>query len=1248
MNHKRSVGKKAVASFEIVLLILATFAFVYLISDTLPTVQAAEQKVCCEKTNSGGWCVFTEQSNCDSDYRLSPTSCESTSYCKQGCCFDSDEGICMESTSERVCENLYSGTWADSKECEIPQCELGCCILGTQAALVSSTRCKSLSIDYGLNITYKKNIQSEAECIEEALSQDQGACVFESEFQTTCKFTTRQQCKSETDSDFYKDYLCSNDELNTICAKQFSTGCYDGKVYWRDSCGNKENIYAGNSDAERDKSWNSGKVLKTAPCTPQEAKTNPQNCGNCDYLQGTTCKEYSRGDKKPEFGDYVCRDLDCYNTYNGENYKHGESWCVYDNQFDSVGSRQWRHICIEGEEILEPCADYRQEICITGSITTDEGVFREAACRANRWQQCFGLSQDDCSNTIKGDCSWIPALEDTPGVCVPTFSPGLQFWAPEASNVCGGVSTTCTVILECGIGDDPEDGDCDCIQNCECLEDSWGNRMNQICSKVGDCGGKINIVGKANHAYTWLVDDEKRTAGIKSDDDYGDIEEGDELASEISDYFTYSLLGTVGLSALYIGTATGGGWSMIGSSIGLWGPKGAAATAFPTAAPILATAAWALAIGQIVGFAAGLFGAEEGLSQALSTSVSAGILTGGILGGITTSVSGTVSAGTVLASGTVSGLAEGATLTVTNAAGTTVGTYGVGGEALTTYTLAAGEQATLTGGTAVAAEGSTAALSTGLVVGIAIAAAVIIFLLLYKETEEIEVSFTCMPWQAPQGGNECKLCNTDPMKPCSEYRCKSLGQTCSLLNAGTGNEACVNIHPHDVTSPVIYPWTEELLDGHQYSNVKTRPPSTGMTIINTESEDGCIKAYTPLRFGILTRDGAGVPEPAVCKIDYNNTVFDNMRFYFGESNLYLYNHTQTLSLPGIAEANANSPELRHDGEFTLYVKCQDGNGNTNDDAFAIRFCVDKEPDTTPPLVQKTSFIGQNNYVSNDAESSLAQFYINEPADCRWSKEDEDYTEMENQMICEHNTENFNPDLTYTCTTTLTGIQKGENDFYVRCIDQPELAGTDEENKRNTNTQSFPLTLTRTQELEITYAGPNGTIKGSAEPVNVYLNVETAQGAENGKASCYYSSSLTNNQETVFSTTGENIHSQLQGLSEGSYDYDIVCRDLGGNEDTASLDFDVKVDSSSADIVRVFNSGGKLEIITSEDSTCRYSLTDCSFDLSKGDGIDMPVANTTQHETDWQTDKTYYIKCVDKYGNSPGTDCSMIVRPYDLD
>ena len=90
---KRGLEKKALASFEIALLIFAIFAIAFLLSDSLPVVEAAEQKVCCEKTNSGGWCVFTEQSNCDSDYRISATSCESTSYCKQGCCFDSDEGM---------------------------------------------------------------------------------------------------------------------------------------------------------------------------------------------------------------------------------------------------------------------------------------------------------------------------------------------------------------------------------------------------------------------------------------------------------------------------------------------------------------------------------------------------------------------------------------------------------------------------------------------------------------------------------------------------------------------------------------------------------------------------------------------------------------------------------------------------------------------------------------------------------------------------------------------------------------------------------------------------------------------------------------------------------------------------------------------------------------------------------------------------------------------------------------------------
>jgi hypothetical protein len=48
---------------------------------------SAETNVCCEKTKGGAWCQTTLESECDTSegYRVTPTSCESTSFCKKGC-----------------------------------------------------------------------------------------------------------------------------------------------------------------------------------------------------------------------------------------------------------------------------------------------------------------------------------------------------------------------------------------------------------------------------------------------------------------------------------------------------------------------------------------------------------------------------------------------------------------------------------------------------------------------------------------------------------------------------------------------------------------------------------------------------------------------------------------------------------------------------------------------------------------------------------------------------------------------------------------------------------------------------------------------------------------------------------------------------------------------------------------------------------------------------------------------------------
>ncbi|PIN94208.1 hypothetical protein COU56_02845, partial [Candidatus Pacearchaeota archaeon CG10_big_fil_rev_8_21_14_0_10_31_9] len=86
---------------------------------------------------------------------------------------------------------------------------------------------------------------------------------------------------------------------------------------------------------------------------------------------------------------------------------------------------------------------------------------------------------------------------------------------------------------------------------------------------------------------------------------------------------------------------------------------------------------------------------------------------------------------------------------------------------------------------------------------------VVVFALSYKKVEYKRVDFICDPWQAPIGGDDCEKCN-DGMNPCSEYRCKSLGQACGIVNKGTEDEKCVWLNPRDVNSPIIRAWDDAL------------------------------------------------------------------------------------------------------------------------------------------------------------------------------------------------------------------------------------------------------------------------------------------------------------------------------------------------------------------------------------------------------------------------------------------------------
>jgi len=1196
MSRKKGFFGKFGCLTEILIMVISIIAFSYLINPH-DVVSAAKlvSDVCCEKTKDGAWCQITKPSNCDTTKFLSsPTSCDSTSFCKSGCCYDSSEGICMTNTPQRVCQES-KGVWDTDEKCSISQCQLGCCILGTQAAFTTLVRCKKLSANYNLEVDFRKSITTEAECAMTASLSDEGACVFEIDFLKTCKFGTRQECNNigkqsganmTSNVTFYKDYLCSSESLGTNCGPTQQTTCLPGKdgVYFVDTCGNPANVY--DSQKVADKAyWN--KIIKqTDSCGfgNTNGNSNSKTCGNCNYFSGSICKKADRTNRA-NYGDNICKNLDC-TLEDGSVKRNGESWCSTEKpqgKNDTVGSRYYTHMCSNGEEIIEPCADFRQEVCSQGSITTGGVTFSQARCIVNRWQDCFAQeSKSACENSALRDCKWTGFKVGgaiTPSVmlltgparpgqstgfkteysCVPINSPGLQFWNDEtqASAVCGAGTVHCKIKEE----KKAPEYKWKCVDNCECDDDSWKDAQNLKCQAYGDCGSKVNYVGSSGEkGFKYSI--EKIFMPLLKPLAYGFILlSGNKGIASADTATTVVGLGAVGATAAvaalpFVGWAWGAGTYAESFSIF----RGGSAFGY-SATSALVWAVGAYFIGQLLG---SILGLSEGQTEGISLGLAAGALT---------------------------------------------------------YKLIQIARLGASGGPAG---------------WIAFAVAVVVYLFTSKDVRYKYVTFECKPYTSTVKGNDCEKCNTDTDKyPCTDYRCKSLGQACTLVNQGTSKIMCIWNNTRDVTSPTIEPMQDVLTPGYKYISTGVRPPARGFEI--QKENNGCVEPFTRLTFGIKTN------EAAKCKIDYNRSgSFDNMTYWFGGSSFNEYNHTQTMSLPGPDAINSvPNISIKNSGEYQLFVKCQDANGNANVDDYVIKFCVDPAPDTTPARVEATSILN-GAPIQYNANATAVEFYLNEPAECKWSKSDQTYSSMENTMSCDTSLVQMNAQMLYTCRATLTGLKnKEDNTFYVRCKDQPWKP----ESSRNTNQQSYKFVLKGTQPLNIMSVKPSSeTIKGSTTLVPVYLEVQTDNGYNFGDSTCYYGTSKTS-INVPFLETGTNKHKQRQDLPSGSYTYYVKCVDLGGNSDTKETRFKVEVDQQAPKVIRAFNYEGQLVAKTDEVSSCSYntvSSTGCNFRISEGSV--MPYDNSTEHSTEWVVGKTFYIKCIDSSGNEPAPDdCSITVK-----
>ncbi|MCK9569221.1 hypothetical protein M0R72_09810 [Candidatus Pacearchaeota archaeon] len=495
---------------------------------------------CCEKTVLGAYCQnVDEESQCATgtnpltgeEYKSISALCESTSYCKIGTCVNAVEGTCLQSP-KIICE-ANSGTWKGESADSIAQCNLGCCLIGSNAAFVTKITCNKFSEMYGVTTRFQEGVTDETTCLANANPDDEGACVYVQEYSTTCERTTKEECNNRAENSslsnitFHSGYLCTAEDLGSICSKPTSlsnaqTKCDDnGNVVFVDGCGNLANIY----DSSKINDFNYWEKITESDCTDNEGNKNSATCGDCDYLLGSFCGD--KEDNSVDAGDYICKNLDCVD-YTGEysgggDYpRHGESWCETTGTENSVGSTDFKLLCMNGEVTIDECDSGRDKICVQNESEYVSG-FALANCRKNYWEDCTSQNKsEECENSDARDCKWISYHdytftdegltpdEDIDGVCVPLYPPGFERDQNQeviGGEICSMATTNCLVMYE----KSGALGDYECVENCYCDPDdsdydNFRDRISEICTSLGDCGVKDNYFEKSGK-YA-ITDDE--------------------------------------------------------------------------------------------------------------------------------------------------------------------------------------------------------------------------------------------------------------------------------------------------------------------------------------------------------------------------------------------------------------------------------------------------------------------------------------------------------------------------------------------------------------------------------------------------------------------------------------------------------------------------------------------------------------------------------------------------------------------
>ncbi len=533
--------------------------------------------------------------------------------------------------------------------------------------------------------------------------------------------------------------------------------------------------------------------------------------------------------------------------------------------------------------------------------------------------------------------------------------------------------------------------------------------------------------------------------------------------------------------------------------------------------------------------------------------------------------------------------------------------------------------------------------------------------------KEVDINFDCKAWVGPENG-DCSLCDVPisggglifdkggklyPASYCNKFRCESLGSNCLFVgeNYGSGHASCVSAPCDKDALTYVGPYMQALVDSGIDSTLDlgSSQGTDGYSVtdipygktfsfgLETNNYGNCLflreEDLGPLNDYFDVGDIQNIPySPAY---DPNN-FYDVLRSYafvetpvwdektckdsFDCGSGYYCNSDGVCECNGEDQYCSEASDIYHNfttsiphgnTEDRYYVWCKDTCEHVTSVPYTISLTSGFEAPSDAPSIREI-FPETGSLVAYDDSTEAVTVYVDRESTCKYSSNIEDsYESMGVTGTCMGESYGY-----FTCDFNVP-LEDGTTTLYFLCQDTYG-------NTMDTD-HAEQWTVSKTEDLEITQTAPSGILYYN----DIYLQVNTAKGGDNGNAVCtFQEDSYVYAQD--MRVTGGSSHEQSQtSLDKGDYSYAIVCRDEIGNSAETTIAFTVDRDESASSVNSIYYLGSSLYVITNEATTCQWDNEDFSY----GGGINLAGTASTDHSmTISDFTLKYYIVCIDAYAN----------------